>query len=103
MNTTTEEKQGRGQLTERIKQKSVELLGYEIEQRELRLMPYIQYEMVNNHRIDPNKINAEERKILSKWRTAGHIEGGASGLGITKEFWNIVNEIIFLGYVDLID
>ncbi len=103
METTTEEKQGRGQLTERIKQKSVELLGYEIDVRELRLMPYIQYQMVNNQKIEPAHINVEERKILSKWRVAGHIEGGASGLNITKEFWDIINEIIFLGYVDLID
>lgn len=103
MKAVLKETQGRGQLTERIKQKSLELLGYEIDQTELRLMPYIQYEMVNNRRIEPNKINADERKILGKWRTAGHIEGGASGLGITKEFWDIINEIIFLGYVDLFD
>ena len=32
-------KQLRGQLTDRIKEKSKELLGYEIDTRELRLMP----------------------------------------------------------------
>ncbi len=57
--------------------------------------------MTNEHVIDPNKINAEERQILSKWRASGHIEGGASGMGITKEFWNIITELIFLGYVDI--
>ena len=95
--------QKRGQLTERIKTKSKELLGYEIDQIELRLMPYIQYQMCNEHKINPNNINSDERKILSKWREAGHIEGGASGLGITKDFWDIINEIIFLGYIDLTD
>lgn len=97
------ETQNRGQLTSRIKAKSLELLGYEITQVELRLMPYIQSTMVNFQTLDPNKINQEEREILAKWREAGHIHGGASGLAITKEFWLIINELLFLGYVDLTD
>jgi len=95
------ETQGRGQLTDRIKQKSKELLGYEIDVTELRLMPYIQYIMVNEQRININHINDEERAILKKWREASYIEGGASGLRITKEFWDIICEIIMLGYVDI--
>lgn len=94
-------RQGRGTLTQRIKDKSKELLGYEIDVRELRLMPYIQSVMVNEQRIDPQKINQEERDILKKWREAEHIEGGASGLQITEEFWNIICDIIRLGYVDI--
>lgn len=93
--------QKRGQVTERIKVKSKELLGEEITVRELRLMPYVIHVMQNNQEIDPRKINEEEREILSKWRSQGHIEGGASGMAITKEFWDICNELIFLGYVDL--
>jgi hypothetical protein len=99
----TAQKQGRGQLTDRIKAKSAELLGYEITQQELRLMPYLQYCMVNSQVVDPNKISSEERAIMSKWREAGHITGGASGLGMTKQFWDIICELICLGYVDLID
>jgi len=93
--------QKRGQLTNRIKKKSKELLDEEITQIELRLMPYIQHVMINNQKINPDHINGEERQILSKWREKGYIEGGASGLTITKEFWDILCEIIFLGYVDL--
>ena len=95
--------QGRGSLTQRIIDKSKELLGYEISVRELRLMPYIQYVMTNEQRIDPNHISPEEREVLSKWRKAGYIDGGASGLSITKEFWDNICEIIFLGYVDLFE
>jgi len=93
--------QGRGQLTNRIKAKSKELLGYEITQKELRLMPYILYTMQNEQKIEIHKIDPEERKILKKWKSEDHIEGGASGLRITKEFWNILCEIVFLGYVDI--
>lgn len=95
--------QKRGQLTERIKRRSVELLGYEIYQTELRLMPYILTVMMNEQRIDPIRCNQADREILSKWRRLGYIEGGASGLRITREFWNIVCEIVQLGYVDLTD
>lgn len=95
--------QGRGQLTDRIKAKSKEMLGYEITQIELRLMAYAQYVMMNKQRIDPGKCNQEEREILSKWRKKGYIEGGASGLSITKDFWDAMCEILFLGYVDLIE
>jgi len=38
METLTEQK--RGQLTDRIREKSNELLGYKITQQELRLLPY---------------------------------------------------------------
>jgi len=95
------EEQRRGMLTDRIKEKSKELLGYEITTRELRLMPHIQYTMINFQKLDPNKINTEERAILQKWRNEGCIEGGMTGLGITKKFWDAICELIFLGYVDL--
>ena len=93
--------QKRGVLTNRIKAKSKKLLGYEITQIELRLMVYAQYVMCNEQRIDPRKCNQDDREILSKWRKKKFIEGGASGLAMTKKFWDAVCEIIFLGYVDL--
>ena len=95
--------QGRGQLTDRIKKKSVELLGYEMDVTELRLMPYMLDVMMNNQIIEPARCNDDDRKILKKWREAGHTEGGASGLQITEHFWNIICEIVRLGYVDLSD
>jgi len=91
----------RGQLTDRIKAKSRELLGYEINVTELRLMPYIMYVMQNTYKLDIQRINGDERKILRKWKEAGYIEGGASGLLITRAFWDIMCELVFLGYVDL--
>lgn len=91
--------QQRGVVTPIIKQRSRDLLGYQIGVREFRLMPYIQYLMMNEQKIDPRKVNQEEREILQKWREAGHIEGGASGLAITREFWDIINDLCWYGYV----
>lgn len=93
--------QKRGKLTQRIKDKSQELLGYEIDTLELRLMPYIHYVMTNEQRIDINKISGDERKILKKWEDAGYIKLNSFDLTISYEFWNILTEIIFLGYVDV--
>ena len=100
MRNTTIEEQKRGQLTERVQAKAVELLGRDIDVAELRLMPYVQHVMMNEQRIDTRHTSGTDRQTLSKWRDEGHIEGGASGLAITKEFWDILNEILFLAYVD---
>lgn len=90
---------GRGSLTDEVKERSKALLGYEIDLTELRLMPYIQFTMMNDQRLDPRKINGSEREVLKRWKGAGHIEGGASGLSITREFWNIINDLLFMSYV----
>lgn len=92
---------GRGVLTPEIKQKAKELLGIEdLSTDELRFMPYIQYQMMNDQKIEPQRVNAGDRKILSKWRENGWIEGGAAGLGISKDFWDAIHEILWMAYVD---
>jgi hypothetical protein len=58
------EKNGRGRLTERVQDRAKELMQREITTTELRLMPYIQYVMVNEQRLDPAKLKGEERPIL---------------------------------------
>ena len=90
----------RGRITDEIKVLAKELLDIdELSTAELRLMPYIQYQMMNEQRIDPNKINQDERRILQTWRENGWIEGGASGLSISKEFWDAINQLLWVGYV----
>lgn len=89
----------RGQLTKKIKSLATELLGKEITQVELRLMPYAQHCLMNSQIIDPNRINSAEREVLSDWRKRGFIDGGASGVDVTKEFWDALSAILWLGYV----
>ena len=91
----------RGQLTQQIKDRSKELMGYEINRTELRLMPYVLTVMMNMQRIDPRMVNKDDRDIMAKWKKAKYIEGGAGGLNICKEFWNIICEIVMMGYVDI--
>jgi hypothetical protein len=89
----------RGKLTEAVQDEALAELGREITQAELRLMPYIQWVMMNNQRLEPNKIHQGEREILATWRKEGYIEGGASGLAISKEFWDAINQILWHSYV----
>lgn len=94
----------RGQLTDRIKEKSLKLLGYEISETELRLMPYLQYVLVNSERLDRKKINHKEMDILDNWINKKLIVYNVyddNPIKITKKFWNTICELIYLGYVDL--
>ena len=94
-------KQGRGELTDRIKKQSKKLLGYEIDVKELRFMAYFHYTMVNTQKVDPVHMDAEEILILDKWLKADRISTEGPKLICTKEFWDALGEIIYLGYVDL--
>ena len=99
---TNEIKQSRGHLTERIKKASVKLLGYEINQQELRLMAYLQFTMVNNQRLELDKLSDIESPILADWLNKGFIKGEVfKKIEVTKKFWDAMCEIIYLGYVDL--
>ena len=87
-------------LTEEIENKSNELFSYKFNQRELRLLPYVQYCVLNSMNIEPNKVNGEERLILQKWAQLGFLESPSTELRISKEFWDGMNEILWLGYVE---
>lgn len=93
-------KMSRGMLTEEIENKSNELFGYKFNQRELRLLPYVQYCVLNNTNISPDKVNGEERLILQKWTQLGFLKSPSTELQISKEFWDGMNEILWLGYVE---
>ncbi|BFU60734.1 MULTISPECIES: hypothetical protein [Rodentibacter] len=89
----------RGKLTDEIKQKSNELLGYEITQQELRLMPYVNYCLLNRKNISRDHIKREELDILTDWEEKGYIKSPISELAVKKEFFFAMNALIFLGYV----
>ena len=89
----------RGKLTDEIQAAANAHLARDITTVELRMMAYVQYVMVNEQQIDPRKCNIEDREALALWRREGYIDGGASGLSITHEFWEAMCAIIWLGYV----
>ena len=91
----------RGVLTEKAKQIANDFLGRDITTEELRLYPYLQYVMMNEQKLEFNKIGNGEREIIKQLKKEGHVEGGLTGLGMTVEFWDYLHEILFETYVDI--
>ena len=89
----------RGVMTAEVRDKAFDLGFKNFDQNYLRLMPYLQYQLVNHRRIDPSVINNREREILSEWREEGRLEGGAgSDLHVTKEMWDAMHELLWIAY-----
>lgn len=89
----------RGVLTKEVQKIANKYIGREISKDELRLLPYIQYIMMNEQKLDLIKINPKERQIFMQWKKDGYCEGGITGLSITKEFWDFMCEVLFQSYV----
>lgn len=88
----------RGMLTQEIINK------YNFTQKELRLMPYVQYCCINNECIDPRKIDSEEREIINNWKSNGFISGGMSTVVcISYEFWNIIHDCLWYAYANQLE
>lgn len=88
----------RGMITEEIIKK------YNMTLKEFRLIPYVQYLLVNQKPVDPQKIDAEERKILQNWRAKGHLTISMDEpLTASREFWDIMNNLLWDCYVLHID
>jgi hypothetical protein len=100
----------RGMITDKIREKSIELLGYEINKLELRLISYVDYVMKNEQYIEVFRINNPEMNILAKWVRLGFVVDGITKKGrpnkselkkmvISKQFYDFMQEILWLGYV----
>ena len=84
----------RGVCTEEIANK------YNVTAKELRLIPYLQYLLVNYMPVDIQKVSKDEREILGKWRDEGRITFSCNHpCTITKEFWDFINNILFDSYI----
>lgn len=99
MNTLIAE---RGMMTSSIKEMSVEKLGYEITQEELRLMPYVMHCLYNNGWYELSKLHEDEMNILEAWADRGFIQTSDEPpkfTSINKSFFDAMNELLYLGYV----
>lgn len=88
----------RGMLTDEVKALSKELFGYEITVKEFRLLPYIQYCIMNGESIACNKSNADEWAILMKWQEEGRLDSPSSNLKVSSNFYDIMCKILKIGY-----
>ena len=94
---------GRGKLTEKATKIAKDFLGRDIDVTELRLYSYLDYTIKNSQKLKPEHINSNDRKILSNLKEEKHIEGGVTGLSMTREFYDYIQDILFETYVDIWD
>lgn len=92
----------RGRLTPEIQALSKEMLGIEIDQKQLRIMPYLQYTMMNEQVLDARKLDGEEIAIISDWSMKKWIIYAEDGKYIraSEEFWIAMNRILYFSYVN---
>ena len=92
----------RGCLTEQIQEVSKKFLGREITTNELRLYPYIDYVLKNGGRIDRSKLSIPEQDIIDMWKEEGNFNWGYGAIiSVTKEFYDYMQEILWLSYVEV--
>ncbi len=88
----------RGMLTNEVLKISEEQLGYRITVRQLRLLPYIQYCMMNGESLKLRSLNAEEQSILEYWVDEGFMEGSSGIPHVSKKFYEAMCAILMVGY-----
>jgi len=89
----------RGMMSKEVQEISKKLIGREIIQGELRLMPYLQFVLMNEQYFDMKKLNAPEHDILSLWESEGFYFPSPTKIAVTKRFWDFMNEVLFQSYV----
>lgn len=90
---------GRGVLSPEVAAKALEVgfIGFSL--KELRLLPYVHYLTINTQVLNPQKISGEEREVFNRWKSEGWVVGGASEpVRMSREFWDMTNEILWLAY-----
>lgn len=75
--------------------------GLELDRDNLRLLPYIQYVLMNEQAFDRAKLSREEAKIIKDLRDAGCLGVRSNDKPqCTRSFWNCMNEILYHTYVE---
>lgn len=95
----------RGKLTEEVQIKANTFLHRDITLMDLRLYPYIDFCVKNFHKIDKNKINSDERKILTQLVEEGHITWGDGLIDVSRPFYDYLQDVLYVAYVadDVLD
>ncbi|KKN14023.1 hypothetical protein LCGC14_1000190 [marine sediment metagenome] len=89
---------GRGELTDEVKKVSVDQLGYVVDMAELRLMPYLQYCIMNSEAMSLHKLSDEDHEVLHKWDKKGFIDSVSIRPRLTKMFYVAITEILCVAY-----
>ena len=90
----------RGRITVKVQELAKKLLGRDITVAELRLMPYVMLKLMDNHNVDPQHINGDERKVFAVWKEKNYIDNMSTSLSVSSEFYDIMVQILKVGYCE---
>ena len=100
------EKPKRGMLTNEAMGCYREATGRELTQVELRLIPFIQYTVINEGTFDGKKVNNKELAVLDDLENAGLIEycreygrPGMFRIVVSGKYWNAMCDVLKICYV----
>lgn len=96
----------RGMITDDAKTFYREALGRELTQVELRLMPFIQYTVINEGVFDGRKVNRFERAVLNDLESAGLLlfrrvpsRAGMYRIAVSEKYWDAMCDVLKICYV----
>ena len=90
----------RGSLNSNVQVVANKMIGRDIEYRELRLYPYIDYCLKNGNELSRSRINDEEVEILEKLENEGHVLYQGGKIYVSKSFYDFLQEVLAVSYVD---
>lgn len=94
-----ESDRGRGCLDEQLAEKYEAILGHPMTVRELRLIPYLQYLVVNRQPWSIGKMRQSEVEICNEWQRRGWLLASSSApLRVSREFWDFMNDVLWDSY-----
>lgn len=100
MNYVIEDKQ-RGVFSEAERGSADAVLGRQLTEGELRLMPYLIHCAMDQQPVDRSKITPDEKEILKDWTERGICRCYPFNVPVaaTKEFWRLMADAVFDAYV----
>ncbi len=97
-----EKKRGGKEYLEFVKKDFEKFFGRDPSLREIRLFPYLTYSLMNQ-KIEREKMNSEERELLTNYERQGFIKKRGTDIGCTKEFWDFMTDIVYKTYVQEVE
>lgn len=88
----------RGQLTEDIKYRAIELLMRPIDQDELDLMHHAMQCAMSGRSVDEGIAGTSKSEALARWVAMGWVEGEVGNLRLSRDFWETCTELVWDAY-----
>lgn len=88
----------RGQLTEAICDRAIELLMRPIDQAELDLMHHAMQCAMSGRSVDEGIAGTYKSAALARWVAMGWVEGEDGNLRLIRDFWETCTELMWDAY-----